>query len=674
MGHETTSTTAPGYRFALKTVSTQTAASGATHGQADPTVIGNALPRLLDLRVHVHPLVLSGPAPWPSAAGANGISPHREGEGHQCDHCSEPWQRYCMQCGLRLLLLWLHSREWVSRRVESVGFSDDRKVLRRISVDFYVPDAAPTFRSDNAQYRLVPLAVMRRKSLVNFNLRDEEDRSVSLLPLRHTQALTESLLAAWAATLFGEENGFASTRRFIHKVVSGEQTDLVSAMASAGDQSSREVLAKESAPVPPVNKDMEKLLDHKRFSVILNRLADNWLLFGMVRANGQDRRVLRLHVEEPLSLRYRKPSYQLATHAGDAPAYTYSRRERLGRRFRQELAAIGLGSYHINFPVPAADSSASFHFELETPPGVRLVEAALVAGRPNNPTDRPSIDIVKGGSPTVGLHVADVPTGSLSAVQVKMLVMFRGWLARATLSCGAVTAVLAVVLWRRLQSHGSAVSPSDLPITVLVGLTSLVAVLVAQTDVRGVAARMLRWTRTLATSVAALPFVVALVFLGSPGDGASRFALRALLLFSCLVTVMMLVISGMALRRVGKAASTSPWEQGRHVPQPKLETTFDDAAEHYGLTRPSALVASPEGSTVEFEWSSSLEENMLSALHRALQPERPQGQRTRSTGQSLRGSPGTKGEHSPRRQSGTEVRDGSAYGSGLPAPLGRRNL
>jgi hypothetical protein len=50
----------------------------------------------------------------------------------------------CRGCGLRILHLWLNSRDWVRRRTEAVTFVDDRTVRRHVTVDFIMPEYAPS--------------------------------------------------------------------------------------------------------------------------------------------------------------------------------------------------------------------------------------------------------------------------------------------------------------------------------------------------------------------------------------------------------------------------------------------------------------------------------------------------------------------------------------------------
>ena len=135
-----------------------------------------------------HEFNIQGNTPWtvPPAISMNEVQ-------------ADPAARCCKECGRRLLLLLLQSSSWVARRTEHVCFRDDRSVVRRVKVEFNVPEQAPVFRGDDdLAYSLVPLSVMRRKTLVNFELQDEDGRTVIQPSLRQNQAITESVLLACA--------------------------------------------------------------------------------------------------------------------------------------------------------------------------------------------------------------------------------------------------------------------------------------------------------------------------------------------------------------------------------------------------------------------------------------------------------------------------------------------
>jgi hypothetical protein len=105
----------------------------------------------------------------------------------------------CHDCGIGMLRVFIRSATWVVRRVEKVEFLDDRTVRRHVSMDYALPDDAVALRrADGTLTRIVPLTMMRRKSLVNFDLRDEHGRALPLLGLREAQALTLAIARAWA--------------------------------------------------------------------------------------------------------------------------------------------------------------------------------------------------------------------------------------------------------------------------------------------------------------------------------------------------------------------------------------------------------------------------------------------------------------------------------------------
>jgi hypothetical protein len=118
--------------------------------------------------------------------------------------------------------------DWVIRRVEKVRFRDDRSVNRQISVDFVVRPDAPVFRAQGGDHRnfwLVPVSIMRRKTLVNFDLHDEAGNSLPLPGIRLAQYLDESMLHAVARSELGEPLA-EDTAKFIHEAIAGPLTDV----------------------------------------------------------------------------------------------------------------------------------------------------------------------------------------------------------------------------------------------------------------------------------------------------------------------------------------------------------------------------------------------------------------------------------------------------------------
>lgn len=155
--------------------------------------------------------------------------------GHAHSWPSDPlsWRQLanCELCGLTMLKLIINSSDWVVRRVEHVAFLDECTVRRRVSIDYEAPPNAVILRRPGGQeVRVLPLAIMRRKSLVNFDLRDDDGRAVPLLGLRQNQALTFGIVRAWAAATLRDLDppGTISpgTYEFLDDVVAGDQIEL----------------------------------------------------------------------------------------------------------------------------------------------------------------------------------------------------------------------------------------------------------------------------------------------------------------------------------------------------------------------------------------------------------------------------------------------------------------
>jgi hypothetical protein len=503
-----------------------------------------------------------------------------------------------------LLLLLLKSSTWVSRRVEHVSFRDDRSVVRSVTAEFHVPEQAPVFRGDDGQhYSLVPLSVMRRKTLVNFQIRDHEDRPVAMPSLRQNQSITESLLLACAdAAAEGYIDLNTKRRReiedFVHRVVSGTQQELVEAYESL--KSGRE---------PEV---VRKLAGHRTFKAILDRMADNFILWVMIPTDGPRRRVLTFSCDEPLYLHYRLSGHKKDKNKSGDEVHTYVLGKRLGPLSLTALgAALGLTPTLIRFPVPAAENAASFHFEIDAPQGVQIVEASLLAGPPGG--TKPAFDRVTGCFPTVGLHVIEVPNGSLSRAQIGLQVANRGWLLTSMASCAAVFGFLLAFA---IHSHVLK-QTGDLPVVILIALAAAVAGFVAQSEAHELAAHLLKWTRSLALIAAALP-LIAMTFIAFEGAAPAHVA-PALWSAACVsgaIAVLLALVCLSSWWRQRKSVR-SPWEQD-HT-NPKFESppeNFDDAEIKYRYTEPAMRVDTAEGWHKDFQLTKESEQELVDSLSR----------------------------------------------------------
>jgi hypothetical protein len=442
----------------------------------------------------------------------------------------------CRRCGLELLHQFLNIADWVVRRVEGIRFVDDRTVRRRVSVDYTVPEGGVLMRIDGRDARILPLAMLRRSSLIKFDYRTHEGQPAPLLGLRENQALTRSVVQAWAATLL-EETGW-------------DEPSLPEPLVSLLEQ----VVAGDQSQLDDGYKRIQGLTDGGRrlkgvlFTTVLDRLAGNFVLFGVEHAPPGSRRIVKWSYEESLTLLHSTTAYQghlngpcppVPDRDGQVYPVSYGRATRKQHRYEADplLSGLGIQPTLIRFPTPGAELAGSFHVEITAPPEVSIVRASLLAGHPNlrfndrDPQDdrrkwdawhaahdarggsrrerlhrRPSFDSVGGGDATVDLHVAEVPYGSLSRVQVELQASPSGWLGTAWLGALLGTLMLLVALLGRQPDKPDL--PALLFITYAVGMVAIVV----RPDPHAMATRLLSTLRMLAGSTVILTLAAALVY------------------------------------------------------------------------------------------------------------------------------------------------------------------
>ena len=450
----------------------------------------------------------------------------------------------CRSCGRATLRLFVESANWVGRRVETIEFLDDRTVRRRVSVNYVVPHTGLVLRrgSGAPPVRVLPIASLRRKSLINFHFKGPDDRPVPLLGLRENQAVTLALINAWAALALdaGECHDLANqftvesnAYRVIKDIIEGDQDELNDAWG---------VFQGTTAETGPSKTLSESLSDVDRrllrclradpcFGIVLERLAHNWLLLATDAGEPGEHCIVKFSYDEPLTARYSDAGYtphEPTPEGGIAPP-RYEPGDRRGWR-RDLLAGLGLRAALVRFPVPGAELASSYHLEVAAPTGASIVEASLLAGLPNlygDPTDsdpaedrryyadgyahsridprrrrrRPSYDVMGPGNPTIDLHVADVPYGSLSRGQVLLRGRPQGWLATSA----ACSWVASVALWGTSHSH----LDNGVAATLLITLAAAIVTLVVREDEHRMVTRLLGVLKLVAASSVALLVVAA---------------------------------------------------------------------------------------------------------------------------------------------------------------------
>jgi hypothetical protein len=166
-----------------------------------------------------------------------------------------------------------HQAAWRHRRVETITVLTHEQVRRHVSVDFTVPEAQREGLRISAEEYVVPLALLTKRPLVHFDLRNEEQHAIPLLTAEQHRTIARELL---------------------HRQLDDE-------LAGAGELIEA-VLADEPRDVEPLIGAFEEahgieLADFRAIAAVLSQYFIAWAI-----VRGLDRRrIFKLAFDEPVA-------------------------------------------------------------------------------------------------------------------------------------------------------------------------------------------------------------------------------------------------------------------------------------------------------------------------------------------------------------------------------------
>jgi hypothetical protein len=225
---------------------------------------------------------------------------------------------------------------WRHRRVETVTVLDHEQMRRHVSIDFTVPQEQREGLRISAEEFVVPLALLDKRALVQFDLRNEEQHAISLLTADQHRVLARELLYRQLDDELADE-GYEAAGELVEAVLADEPCDVDDDIAALEAAHGVELAG---------------------FRAIATQLSRSFILWAVVR--GLDRRrVFKFAYNEPLG-----------------------RGSRIGFAFAAQGCVEAL-SYHLEVAVPD-DLKARRTLLLDVATGRRLA-----AGEPD--TDRPAL-------------------------------------------------------------------------------------------------------------------------------------------------------------------------------------------------------------------------------------------------------------------------------------------
>ncbi len=169
---------------------------------------------------------------------------------------------------------------WRHRRVETITVLSHEEVRRHVSIDFTVPDEQREGLRLSAEVFIVPLALLTKRPLVHFDLRNEEQHAIPLLTAEQHRTIARELLYRQLDDALAGE-GFEAAGALIETVLADEPREVEA-----------EIAALEAA-------HGVQLADFRATAAVLSRSFIAWAI-----VRGLDRRrVFKFAFDEPVGRR-----------------------------------------------------------------------------------------------------------------------------------------------------------------------------------------------------------------------------------------------------------------------------------------------------------------------------------------------------------------------------------
>ncbi|MGN6201991.1 MAG: PKD domain-containing protein [Solirubrobacterales bacterium] len=286
--------------------------------------------------------------------------------------------------------------DWVHRRVESIEILDEEMVRRRVSIDF--TPRLPRWEDERGapDVKCAPIALLAKRVLSRFDLRDESGASVPLATSEENAAFATAYMLEIAGDVLGGDLP-PELRRLCWTIARGEPSEANAAIADIASE------------LPGAAS--QALRANKRFRAATSTFAENFAVLVDVE-NSKRRRVLKLAYDQLMELD--------------------------GLTWRQKL---GLAPVLMKFRIPELGDAGSRHLEFVRVEGLDILSAQLVWQEPDGPIQGVE-GIRRGGDAHVRINRKRQGTTALTGVRVrasKSSLLLRGpWI--AALSAGALTA------------------------------------------------------------------------------------------------------------------------------------------------------------------------------------------------------------------------------------------
>lgn len=344
-------------------------------------------------------------------------------------------------------------RRLVNRRVETIEIVDEQTSRRRVSVDVTVPRGGDLESTGHEKLRVMPVALLARRTLSNFDITDEAGTALPVLTRDEGEAIVKEGLRGYAVSILGDEP-LPAIAADLDALATGSEEEATAANA-------RMFLAHLADPDPDDAElgQRQALYGKRGMRRLMRLLTRTFILFVQTDVDIGSRRVFKFTFEHPTETVERNA-------------------------FRWLLVRLGLLHSKLTFDAATAQQTRSYHVELAAPPELEITGAELRALGADPAT-------TGGGLGRIHLNVSGARGPG------KLVVSFRtqreGFL-RAALITSALSCALLFVGRTRLDNLAAEVEAAS---TMLLLVPGLLAAYLARPGEHALASALLVGVRAM---------------------------------------------------------------------------------------------------------------------------------------------------------------------------------
>jgi hypothetical protein len=418
----------------------------------------------------------------------------------------------------------LKDAPWLRRRVETVRFLDIDTVVRRTTLDVGVADVEQATASCPVfpDRPLVPLAMIKKDLLVDFDLRDRQGSALAVAPR------DIDTFFAWSALSANADRVLGSSLQTASDTVSKHLRNLAFSFPHPDDEFSDSVLSSWEVPPSWPNNDRQvwsALESDERFVRLLREFTFNFILMTQL--------------ETGSAIQLVKFSYQQ-----HLPYSELLLPERLGLR-ATELAIVA----------PSVGWARSYHMQIEAPQDMVLTDVVLVRVERDpavQPTSAESYE-ARLSAESAQVYTTSTMKPAEHVVGVTMRVPIVGYLRAIWLTALATAAVLGIGYWQMDRVEAAVQQRADAAVALLLVAPSLLAAYLVRPGEHAIASRLLRPTRYAIAATGGLSYAAAsLLVLGWSGNDL-RLAWCVIAACSVLIALAITVVVALTRRDLRSA-------------------------------------------------------------------------------------------------------------------------